>query len=116
MYVECYDENGREVYDMILRHILQEVQIGRAVNDVRIYVDPREPVFIIAVKYEKAAPPVVLEDFAEYEYDPEANEGFIRIKDENYLPELLKKSSGKWKEEIKSTSPVVSKWSSMIHK
>lgn len=91
MYVECYDENGREVYDMILRHILQEVQIGRAVNDVRIYVDPREPVFIIAVKYEKAAPPVVLEDFAEYEYDPEANEGFIRIKDENYLPELLKK-------------------------
>ncbi|CDG65383.1 MAG: hypothetical protein PWQ15_326 [Methanobacterium sp.] len=91
MYVECYDESGSEVYDMILRHILQEVQIGRAINDVQIYVDPREPVFIIVVKYEKAAPPVVLEDFAEYKYDPEANEGFIKIKDENYLPELLKK-------------------------
>lgn len=34
---------------------------------------------------------MVLEDFAEYKYDPEANEGFIKIKDENYLPELLKK-------------------------
>lgn len=55
MYVECYDESGSEVYDMILRHILQEVQIGRAINDVQIYVDPREPVFIIVVKYEKAA-------------------------------------------------------------
>ncbi|MCC7551684.1 MAG: methanogenesis marker 17 protein [Methanobacterium sp.] len=91
MQVECYDENGREVYDMILRQILQDIQIVRAVNDVRIYIDPREPVFIIALQYMKTAPPVVLEDFAEYEYDAEANETFIRIKDENYLPELLKK-------------------------
>lgn len=90
MQVECYDENGQEVYEMIVRHILQEVQIVRAVKDVRVYVDPREPVFIIAVEYLKTAPPVVLEDFAEYKYDKEANEVFITIKDENYLPELLK--------------------------
>jgi putative methanogenesis marker protein 17 len=90
MQVECYDETGREVYEMILRHILQEVQIGRAIKDVQIYADPREPVFIIAVQYEKTSPPILLEDLAEYEYDPEANEAFIRIKDENYLPELLK--------------------------
>lgn len=91
MQVECYDESGREVYDMIVRHILQEVQIVRAVKDVRVYVDPREPVFIIAVQYLKTAPPVVMEDLAEYKYDKEANELFITIKDENYLPELLKK-------------------------
>lgn len=91
MQVECYDENGREVYDMITRHILQEVQVVRAVKDIQIYVDPREPVFIIVVQYEKTSPPVVMEDFAEYEYDAEANEAFIKIKDENYLPELLKK-------------------------
>jgi len=91
MQVECYDESGQEVYEMIVRHILQEVQIVRAVKDVRVYVDPREPVFIIAVEYLKTAPPVVMEDFAEYKYDKEANEAFIKIKNENYLPELLKK-------------------------
>lgn len=91
MQVECYDESGQEVYDMILKQILQDVQIGRAVKDVRIYIDPREPVFIIALQYLKTAPPVLLEDFTEYEHDPEANETFIRIKDEKYLPELLKK-------------------------
>ncbi|NYB51941.1 MAG: methanogenesis marker 17 protein [Methanobacteriaceae archaeon] len=91
MQVECYDESGQEVYDMIVRHILQEVQIVRSVKDVRVYVDPREPVFIIAVQYLKTSPPVVIEDFTEYEYEPEANEAFIRIKDEKYLPELLKK-------------------------
>jgi putative methanogenesis marker protein 17 len=91
MKVECYDEEGAAVYDMIVRHILQEVQVSRAIKDLRVYVDPREPVFIIVVQYEKTAPAVVLEDFAEYEYDSEANEAFIRIKNENYLPQLLNK-------------------------
>ena len=76
---------------MILRQILQDIQIVRAVKDVRIFIDPRKPVFIIALQYQKTSPPIVLEDFTEYEYDPEANETFIRIKDEKYLPELLKK-------------------------
>ena len=56
-----------------------------------MYVDPREPVFIIVLSYEKAAPDVYLEDFTEYEYDKESNEAFLRIKDEKYLPELLGK-------------------------
>lgn len=91
MQVECHDESGQKVYDMILRQILQDVQIVRAVKDVRIFIDPRQPVFIIALQYQKTSPPILLEDFTEYEYDPEANETFIRIKDEKYLPELLKK-------------------------
>jgi len=91
MKVECYDETGEEVYDMVVRQILQDLQITRAVRDLRVYVDPREPLFIIVIIYEKAAPPVYLEDFAEYEHDRDANEAFLRIKDETYLPELLAK-------------------------
>lgn len=91
MKVECYDENGAEVYEMIARHILQEVQVSRAVKDLNIYVDPREPVFIIVVRFEKAANPILLEDFADHELDSKANELFIRIRDETYLPDLLKK-------------------------
>ncbi|HTX60690.1 MAG TPA: methanogenesis marker 17 protein [Methanobacterium sp.] len=89
MKVECYDETGAEVYDMVVRQILQDLQITRAVKDLRVYVDPREPVFIIVISYEKTAPPVRLLDFAEYEKDRAANEVFLKIKDETYLPELL---------------------------
>lgn len=91
MKVECYDEKGAEVYDMVARQILQDLQITRAVKDLRIYVDPREPVFIIVIIYEKTSPPIFLEDFTEYEYDKEANEMFIKVKDETYLPDLLAK-------------------------
>jgi putative methanogenesis marker protein 17 len=89
MKVECYDETGAEVYDMVVRQILQDLQITRAVKDLRVYVDPREPVFIIVVSYEKTTPPVRLLDFAEYEKNRQANEVFLKIKDETYLPELL---------------------------
>lgn len=91
MNVECYDPEGAAVYEMILQQVLQDVQLTRSVKDVQIYADPREPVFIIVVKMEKTSPPILLEEFAEYKYDKKANEAFIRIKDEKYLPALLKK-------------------------
>ena len=89
MNVECYDETGAEVYDMVVRQILQDLQITRAVKDLSVYIDPREPLFIIVIIYEKTAPPVGLLDIAEYELDRQANEVFLKIKDETYLPELL---------------------------
>lgn len=89
MNVECYDETGAEVYDMVVRQILQDLQITRAVKDLSVYVDPREPLFIIVIIYEKTASPVKLLDIAEYEKDRQANEVFLKITDENYLPQLL---------------------------
>ena len=76
---------------MIIRHILQEVQVTRSIGDLRVYVDPREPLFIIVVRLEKASKPVVIEDFTEYEFNKAGNEMFIKIKDETYLPELLER-------------------------
>jgi putative methanogenesis marker protein 17 len=87
MEVKCYDEKGAEVYNMVVRQIIQDLQITRAIKDLRVYVDPREPVFIIVISYEKTAPVVRIEDFTEI--DKEADELFIRIKDETYLPDLL---------------------------
>ncbi|MDI6643700.1 MAG: methanogenesis marker 17 protein [Methanobacteriaceae archaeon] len=91
MIVECYDEKGAEVYEMIIKHIMQEIQISRSINDIRVYADPREPVFIIAIKVEKTSKPVKIEDFAEYKFDEEEDKIVIRIKDETYLPQLLEK-------------------------
>lgn len=91
MKVECYDDKGAEVYDMVVRQVLQDVQVYRAIKDLQVFMDPRIPLFIIVVRFEKTSPPVVLEDFTEFKYDKEANEAFLRINDENYLPELLAK-------------------------
>lgn len=91
MLVECYDRQGAEVYEMIIRQILQDVQISRSIEDMRVFIDPREPVFIIAVKYAKAASPITVEDFTEFKYDENENATYIRVKDETYLPELLQK-------------------------
>lgn len=91
MNIECYDKTGAEVYELVVRQTLQDLQITRAIKDLRVYADPREPLFIIAVSYEKTAPPIHMDDFTEYKYDEKANETFIRINDEKYLPDLLAK-------------------------
>jgi len=91
MIVESYDKSGAEVYEMVIRQTLQDLQLSRAIRDMKVFTDPREPVFIIIVKYEKAASPVKIEDFTEYEYNKEENNIYIRVKDETYLPELLQK-------------------------
>ncbi len=91
MIVESYDKNGAEVYEMVVKQTLQDLQLSRAIRDMKVFTDPREPVFIIVVKYEKAASPITIDDFTEYEYNKEENNIYIRVKDETYLPELLEK-------------------------
>jgi putative methanogenesis marker protein 17 len=91
MIVESYDKRGAEVYEMVIRQTLQDLQLSRAIRDMKVFTDPREPVFIIVVKYEKAASPIKINDFTEYQYNKEENNIYIRVKDETYLPELLEK-------------------------
>ena len=94
MIVESYDKNGADVYEMVIRQTLQDLQLSRAIRDMKVFTDPREPVFIITIKYEKAASPITIDDFTEYEYKKDENNLYIRVKDETYLPELLQKLWG----------------------
>ena len=91
MKVECYDREGAEAYELVVKQVLQDLQLGRAIDDLRIFADPREPIFIIVVKFARAASPIYLEDMAIQEYDKEENKLHLRITDETYLPELLEK-------------------------
>jgi putative methanogenesis marker protein 17 len=88
MYVECYDEVGAQVYDTLLRHTLQDLKLARAINAIKIFIDPREALFIGVVKLEKASQPVYLNDIASYKME----DGVLKIlvEDENYIPNLLK--------------------------
>ncbi|HSO25676.1 MAG TPA: methanogenesis marker 17 protein [Methanobacteriaceae archaeon] len=91
MLVDCYDPKGAEVYELIVKQVMHDLQINRSIKDMRVFVDPRDPVFIMAVMIEKTTKNVLIEDFATYKYDSEADQTSIRIGDETYLPNLLKK-------------------------
>ena len=88
MYVECYDEVGAQVYDTLLRHALQDLKLARAISAVKLFIDPRDALFIGVVKLEKASQPVYLTDMASYTI--EDNVLKIKIENENYLPNLLR--------------------------
>ena len=94
MYVECYDEVGSEVYDTLLRHALQELKLARAINAVKVFIDPRDAIFIAVVKLEKASQPIYLKDMASYKYEDDLLK--ILIDNENYTPDLLRVL---WREE-----------------
>jgi len=94
MYVECYDEVGAEVYDTLLRHALQELKLARAINAVKVFIDPRDAIFIAVVKLEKASQPIYLKDMASYKYEDDLLK--IIIDNENYTPDLLRVL---WREE-----------------
>ena len=50
MLVECYDEKGAEVYEMIIKQIFQDLVLGPAVEDLKAFANPDEAVFILAIK------------------------------------------------------------------
>lgn len=91
MLVECYDEKGAEVYEMIIKQIFQDLVLGPSVQDLKAYVDPREPVFILAIKMKKTSSAKKLEDVARINYKKEENVTDIFVENENYLPNILKK-------------------------
>ena len=62
MLVECYDSKGAAVYELIIKQVTHDLQINRSIKDMRVFIDPREPVFIIAVMVAKTTQPVLIED------------------------------------------------------
>ncbi|MCC7553780.1 MAG: methanogenesis marker 17 protein [Methanobacteriaceae archaeon] len=91
MLVECYDEKGAEVYDMIIRQIFQDLILGPSVDDLRAFADPDQVVFILAIKMKKTAGNIFMHDAASLNYDKAENKTIITVDNENFLPNILKK-------------------------
>ncbi|MDR1722025.1 MAG: methanogenesis marker 17 protein [Methanobrevibacter sp.] len=91
MIVESNDKDGAKVYEMIIRQILQDLQLSPSIKDMKAWVNPNEVVFIMAVKGDKTAESIGFRDVATYKYDKQEEKTIITIKNENYLPNLLKK-------------------------
>ena len=90
MLVECYDERGAEVYEIIIKQIFQDLVLGASVDDLKAYVNPDDPVFILAIKMRKTSNVILFEDVANLTYDKKDDVTRILIDNENYLPNILK--------------------------
>ncbi len=90
MLVECYDERGAEVYEIIIKQIFQDLVLGSAVDDLKAYVNPDDPVFVLAIKMRKTSNAILFEEVANLTYNKENDVTTILIDDENYLPNILK--------------------------
>lgn len=91
MLVESTDKEGAKVYEMIIKQIFQDLQLSPSIKDMRVFVDPAEVVFILAMKMDKTSNFTILDDVANVKYDEEEDKTIIRVRDENYLPNILKK-------------------------
>ena len=91
MLVECYDEKGAEVYEIIIKQIFQDLVLGSSVDDLKAYVNPDDPVFVLAIKMKKTSNVVLFSDVANLTYDKERDVTTILIDNENYLPNILKR-------------------------
>ena len=90
MLVECYDERGAEVYEIIIKQIFQDLVLGASVDDLKAYVNPDDPVFVLAIKMRKTSNVVKFDDVANLIYDKNDDVTRILIDNENYLPNILK--------------------------
>ena len=90
MLVECYDEKGAEVYEMIIKQIFQDLVLGPAVEDLKAFANPDEAVFILAIKMKKTSGVIKFGDVANFTYDKSNDVTKIFIENEKYLYENLK--------------------------
>ena len=90
MLVECYDERGAEVYEIIIKQIFQDLVLGASVDDLKAYVNPDDPVFVLAIKMRKTSNVIRFEDVSNLTYDKQDDVTRILIDNENYLPNILK--------------------------
>ena len=90
MLVKSTDKEGAKVYEMIIGQIFQDLQLSPSIKDVKVYVDPKEVVFILAMKLDKTSSFTPLSDVATVKYDKEDDKTVIRVNDEKYLPNILK--------------------------
>ena len=94
MYVECYDEQGAQAYEKILRYTLQDLKLAKAINGIKIFIEPRDAVFIGVIRLAPPSAPIYLKDMATYKME----DGILKIKidKEDYTPDLLREL---WKKE-----------------
>jgi putative methanogenesis marker protein 17 len=80
--VESTDPEGAKKYDGVVRDVLADLNLVRAIGRLHVYIDPKEPVFIAVGLFRRSLPTLTLGDVADI---ASVNEGLmVSVRDEEY--------------------------------
>ena len=76
------------IYKVIADHIFGDLAIGPAIQQMRVLIDIKKPIFAVSVRIGPSPPPIRMKDYARLE---ESKDGIhVMIHDETYATDLLK--------------------------
>jgi len=87
--VESPDEQGARLIEELTYDVLSDLHVAQSLYNIRIYVDPDEPVFILYGKLAGSLPDVKISDVATMTHTDDGLK--LDIKNERYANELLVK-------------------------
>ncbi|MGA9140657.1 MAG: methanogenesis marker 17 protein [Methanocella sp.] len=80
--VESTDLEGAKKYDGVIRDVLSDLNLVRAIGRLHVYIDPKQPVFIAVGLFRRGLPTLTLGDVADIS---SVNEGLmVSVRDEEY--------------------------------
>jgi putative methanogenesis marker protein 17 len=87
--VESPDERGAKLIEELTNDILADLNVARNVDNIKIYVDPNEPVFILYARLSTTLPSVRVSDVANMSHTEDGLK--LEIKNEQYAFSLIDK-------------------------
>ena len=87
--VESTDPEGAQKYDGVVRDVLSDLNLVRAIGRLHVYIDPKQPVFIAVGRFRQGLPTLTLGDVADI---LSVNEGLlVSVRDEEYAAKAVGK-------------------------
>jgi putative methanogenesis marker protein 17 len=87
--VESEDVEGAKKYEEVIKDVLADLGLVRAISKLKVYVDPKEPVFIIVGIFRPGLPTLTLGDIADL---LSVNEGIsVSISNEQFASKVVGK-------------------------
>jgi putative methanogenesis marker protein 17 len=89
MVVESPDKQGARLIEELTSDILSDLDVAQSLHNIRIFIDPDEPVFILYGKLAVALPDIKISDVATMTHTDDGLK--LDIKNERYVNDLLDK-------------------------
>ena len=87
--VECEDKEGAKKYKEVISDVLMDLNLVRAIGRLEVFIDPKEPVFIVVGLFRRGLPTLHLSDVADI---ASVNEGLlVSVQEEQYSSNIVGK-------------------------
>jgi len=87
--VESPDKQGARLIEELTSDILSDLDVAQSLNNIRIFIDPDEPVFVLYGKLAISLPDIKISDIATMTHTDDGLK--LDIKNERYVNDLLDK-------------------------